>query len=75
MKLFIIITLIFSCTPVKTPDMNVGDCVVGQNMEVWQLLREDEGKFLFAQFPVREGKPVHLIDDIAVFKKIECPID
>lgn len=75
MRLLLLITLIISCSPSKTPDMNIGDCVVGENMEVWQLLRVDGGKYLFAQFPVREGMPVHLVDDLSVFKKVDCPID
>lgn len=75
MKYLFLITLIISCTPAKTPDMNIGDCVVGENMEVWQLLREEEGKYLFVQFPPREGMPVHLLDDLSVFKKVDCPND
>ncbi len=42
-------------------------------MEVWQLLRENEGKYLFVQFPPKEGMPVHLVEDLKVFKKVDCP--
>ncbi len=42
-------------------------------MEVWQLLRENEGNYLFVQFPPKEGMPVHLVKDLKVFNKVDCP--
>lgn len=36
-------------------------------------MREDEGKYLFVQYPELEGAPVHAVDDVSAFKKVECP--
>lgn len=72
MKLLLLLFIV-SCSVNKAPELAKGDCVLGENMEVWELLRQDEGKYLFAQFPVREGVPVHVVEDLRPFKKVDCP--
>lgn len=37
-------------------------------------MREEDGKFLFVQYPEVEGAPVHTVTDLAAFKKVDCPI-
>jgi hypothetical protein len=53
--------------------MEWGDCILGQNMEVWEFLREGDGKYLFVKFPAIDGSPVYTLDDLSTFKKVSCP--
>ncbi len=71
MKYLILISFLSACSP--SPNLKVGECVLGTNMGVWKLMREDEGKYLFVQFPELEGAPVHAVADVSAFKKVECP--
>lgn len=65
--------LIISCTPATPPVLQKGDCVIGPGMDIYQLMRESEGVFLFARVPVQEGSPLEIVKDISTFKKVECP--
>ena len=73
MRHFLLLFILLSCTPVKPPVLNKGDCVIGPGMDIYQLMREGEGVFLFARVPVQEGTPLEIVKDISVFKKVECP--
>lgn len=43
-------------------------------MDVWKLLRMDEGKYLFATYPYTEGAPVEILEDVSALKKVDCPL-
>ena len=72
MKYLILFSLL-ACSP-SIPPVKVGECVLGTDMGVWKLMREDDGKFLFVQYPEVEGAPVHAVMDLVAYKKVDCPI-
>jgi hypothetical protein len=72
MKYIILFTLI-ACNSSINSDLTVDSCVLGEDMVVWQLIREDDGKYLFSDVPVKEGAMVHVFEDISALKKVDCP--
>ena len=73
MKFLILFSILSACSP-SIPPPKVGECVIGTNMGVWKLMREENGKFLLIQYPEVEGSPVHTVTDLAAYKKVDCPI-
>lgn len=74
MKYLILFTLLLACSPTTpVPKVEVGECILGTNMAVWKLLRKEESKYLFVQYPEVEGAPIHALTDLAAFKKVDCP--
>jgi hypothetical protein len=73
MKYLIFCLFIISCSPTIIPKIDLGECVLGTDMSIWKLLRKDQEKYLFVQYPELEGSPVHIISDLSTFKEVECP--
>jgi hypothetical protein len=69
--LMLIIPFAFSCQSQK--QLVVGVCVIGTRMVVWNLLRKEEGRFMFTTLPAIEGAPVEIVTDITAFKRVDCP--
>lgn len=74
MHLLLLFLLLLSCERLKPVNLTVGDCVIGEGMDIWKLIRADQGEYLFVTNPVEEGSRVELIDDVSTFKKVECPV-
>jgi hypothetical protein len=73
MRYLLILLITTACNPFKQIKPEVGDCVLGPNMEVWKLMNTAEKKYLFAKYPVLEGSPVLVINDVSALKLVECP--
>lgn len=74
MHLLLLFLLLLSCERLKPVNLAVGDCVIGEGMDIWKLIRADQGEYLFVTNPVQEGSRVELMDDVSTFKKVECPV-
>jgi hypothetical protein len=70
--LFFLIILV-SCLPLTPAKLKAGDCVLGDDMVTWKLLRTERGIYLFVDAPEREGSLIRTIEDISAFKKVTCP--
>jgi hypothetical protein len=73
MRLLILLLLLLGCERNKPMNIQVGDCVIGEAMNIWKLIRMDEGKYMFATNPVEEGSQIQVVEDPSTFKKVECP--
>lgn len=71
---YLTLLLLVSCLDVKKDEPKIGDCFIGTRMDVWKLMRMDEGKYLFATFPFGEGSPVEVVTDVSALKKVDCPL-
>jgi hypothetical protein len=65
--------ILISCIPVKKPDFKVGDCVLGPEMKVWNIVKEDEDHYLLSKFPPTENSKVEVVKDFSTLRKIDCP--
>ena len=72
---FLLLLLLLSCERIRPINLEVGDCVIGEGMDIWKLIREDDEdkEYMFATNPVEEGSLVQVVGDISTFKKVECP--
>ena len=70
---YVLLFLLLSCTKASKSKITSGDCVLGGNMQVWKLLRQEDDMYLFAKYPLVEGTPVEMVTDISAFKKVDCP--
>lgn len=70
---FLILILGLACTKTEVMNIKKGECVLGRGMDVYQLIREDEGIYLFARVPVDESSPLEVVKDLSTFRKVECP--
>jgi hypothetical protein len=41
-------------------------------MALWQLMKVDQGKYLFAQFPRGPDEKVVIVEDLSTYKQVEC---
>lgn len=73
MKYFLLLFLIASCLPGRNIRPEVGECVLGQGMSVWKLLRMEQGKYLFASFPADRDARINVVDVGVPLKVIACP--
>lgn len=73
MKYLFFLIILTSCLPLKSKELEVGSCVLGENMVTWKLLRKDNAKYVFVDSPVKEGSLMRSIEDISGFKKVDCP--
>lgn len=73
MRLLIFFLLLVGCERTKPINIQVGDCVIGEAMNIWKLIRMDEEKYMFATNPVEEGSQIQVVNDPSTFKKVECP--
>ena len=69
----ILFLLIISCVPKSKIDLTVGECVIDQDMSLWKLIKIDQEHYLFSRYPLREGSPVVILEDISILKKTNCP--
>jgi hypothetical protein len=72
MKWILFLTFI-ACIPVKKPDFKAGDCVLGPEMKVWKIEREDEDNYLLSEFPFSEDSKVEVVKDFSTLRKTDCP--
>lgn len=70
----LLLIILSACNFTGPKPPQVGECVIGTKMDVWKLLRMDDGKYLFATYPFDEGAPVEVVTDVSAFKKVDCPI-
>lgn len=73
MRIIFALLIFTGCQRATDFPLEAGECVLGDQMAVWQVLREDEGTYLMARTPVIEGSPIHIVKDLRTFKKVECP--
>jgi hypothetical protein len=73
MRWLILFLFIFGCQPLSRTDPEVEECVIGPQMDVLKLLRTEEGKYLFVEYPYAEDSPVEIVEDVSAFRKVECP--
>lgn len=69
----LLLLIILGCERVKPVKLQIGDCVIGEAMNIWKLIRMDENKYMFATNPVEEGSQIQVVSDPSTFKKVECP--
>ena len=63
--------LVTSCLT-RGPELKPGDCVIGRGMVLWQLQRNEGGKFLFLHFPLQPDSKLEIVEDTSLYKKVEC---
>lgn len=73
MRYLLILLFLAGCNPLKRSIPEVNECVIGPKMDVMKLLREEDDKFLFVEYPYAEDSPVEIIEDVSALKKVECP--
>ena len=73
MRYLFFLIILTSCLPLTPSKLEVGECVLGEEMVVWKLLRMEKGIYLFVDVPEKEGAPIRTVEDIAAFKKVNCP--
>lgn len=73
MRYLLILLFLTGCNPLKRAVPEVNECVIGPKMDVMKLLREEDDKFLFVEYPYAEDSPVEIIEDVSALKKVECP--
>ena len=74
MRYFILVLITMACNSSTSKKPQIGECYIGTRMDVWKLLRMDEGKYLFATYPYDEGAPVEVMEDVSALKKVDCPL-
>jgi len=74
MRYLIFLIILASCIPLKSSKLDVGECVLGEDMVVWKLLKKDKNLYLFVDAPEKEGSLLRTVEDISAFKKVKCPI-
>ena len=73
MRFLLLLSLLIGCERARPVNIQVGDCVIGEAMNIWKLIRMDEDKYMFATNPVEEGSLIQVVSDASTFKKVECP--
>lgn len=73
MKFFIMLLFIFGCVPLRRMEPKVEECVIGPRMDVLKVLRAEDQKYMFVEYPYDEDSPVEIIEDVSALKKVECP--
>jgi hypothetical protein len=73
MKFIILLIFIIGCQPLRRIEPRVNECVIGPQMDVLKLLRADDEKYMFVEYPYAEDSPVEIIEDVSALKKVECP--
>lgn len=73
MKYFLLLVVLLGCNPANRSLPKVDECVIGPQMDVMKLLREEDEKFLFVEYPYAEDSPVEIMEDVSALKKVECP--
>lgn len=73
MKYFFLLLLIVSCNPVNKNLPEVSECVIGPKMDVMKLVREEDDKYMFVEYPYAADSPVEIMEDVSALKKVECP--
>lgn len=64
---------ISSCLPLRRTEPKVEECVIGPQMDVLKLLRAEDDKYLFVEYPYAEDSPVEIMEDVSALKKVDCP--
>lgn len=65
--------IICSCNPLRRIEPKVEECVIGPQMDVLKLLRTEDEKYLFVEYPYAEDSPVEIMEDVSALKKVDCP--
>jgi hypothetical protein len=73
LRYLLFLLIVVSCLPLTPAKLKEGDCVIGDNMVIWKLLRNEKGIYLFVDAPEREGSLIRTIKDISALKKVTCP--
>lgn len=73
MKYPVMLLIFCGCIAINDRMPEVNECVIGPKMDVLKLLRTDEDKFLFVEYPYEKDSPVSIIQDVSTLKKVECP--
>ena len=73
MKFIIMLLFICSCIPLRRVEPKVEECVIGPQMDVLKLLRTEDEKYLFVEYPYAEDSPVEIMEDVSALKKVDCP--
>lgn len=72
MRYLLILLIVAGCNPAnRLPE--VDECVIGPQMDVMKLLREEDDKYMFVEYPYAEDSPVEIMEDVSALKKVECP--
>lgn len=73
MRYFVLLLITISCNTTQSKPQ-IGECFIGPQMEVRKLLRMDQGKYLFANYPYDESSPAEIMEDVSALKKVDCPL-
>ena len=73
MRWIVLLLFAWSCIAMNGHAPLVNECVIGPKMDVLKLLRADEDKFLFVEYPYEKDSSIAVIEDVSALKKVECP--